>query len=100
MDIEFKFIGWNNSTEPNGKKHDKVWTAFSVNGVHYGGWGARGKSLSFKKYSSSWEQRNKIEDKELTYNKVDEFILFAMFPNFEAEVSQRLLFCVLANKVK
>lgn len=105
MDIEFEFIGWNNTTDWDGKKHDKVWTAFSINETYYAGWGARGKALSFKKYGSGFsaksQQSKKIKEKKLdSYSEVDAFLLFSIFPNFQEDVEKRLVYCTLANKVK
>jgi hypothetical protein len=101
MEIDFRFIGWDNSTEPDGKQHDKVWTAFAVNGCYYAGWGARGKALSFKSFGSDWITLHKQSRKKAkNYNEVDAFLLFSIFPNFEEVVSERLTYCVLANKIK
>lgn len=100
MELEFDFIGWDNSTDYDGKKHDKVWTAFTIGGTHYAGWGARGKALSFKKYPTKALQNLKIREKKKSYNEVDAFLLFSVFPNFQEEVEQRLVYCILANKIK
>lgn len=107
MDINFRFIGWCNETDSSGSKHDKVWTAFEVDGVYYAGWGARGKTLHFKKYGKSWsaesEQAKVMRSKRAPkgkYQEVDAFQLFAVFPFFKEDVEKYLTFGILANKIK
>lgn len=98
--IEFLFIGWNCEKE-NGVTHDKVWTAFKVGNTHYAGWGRRGKRLSFKNHGQGTNTINSVmRKKKQTYEEVDAFKLFTLFPYFTDEVGQSLTFAVLANKVK
>lgn len=101
MTINFEFIGWCNTTESDGSKHDKVWTAFEAGGSFYAGWGARGKKLSFKKHTSLYAL-NTVKRQKLQkgYNPVDAFQLFAIFPDFEETVDKMLMFATLSNKVK
>lgn len=101
MTVNFEYIGWCNTTESDGSKHDKVWTAFEAGGSYYAGWGARGKKLSFKKHDSLYEL-NKVRRKKEggDYKKVDAFQLFAIFPDFEETVDKMLMFATLSNKVK
>ena len=105
MDISFRFIGWCKEVDKaTGADHDKVWTAFEVEGVYYAGWGRRGKSLSFKKYGKGWsgenEQNTVMRKKKAKYNEVDAFQLFAVFPFFQDDVEKYLTFGILANKIK
>ena len=107
MTINFRFIGWCNQTDRDGSKHDKVWTAFEVDGVYYAGWGARGKTLQFKKYGKGWsgenEQSKVMRSKEAPkgkYSEVDAFQLFSVFPFFTEDVEKYLTFGILANKIK
>ena len=103
-DITFHFIGWCNETDPDGTKHDKVWTSFSIGDQHYAGWGKRGKAISFKDYGSSYsakrEQERVTKQKRRKYDEVDEFQLFTIFPYFKEEVEQRLVFAMLSGKIK
>lgn len=100
-EIEFLYIGWNNSTDSDGTKHDKVWAAFKAGNAYYAAWGKRGKTVSFKKHDSSYTldsvMRRKMKE---SYHEVDAFQLFSIFPHFREEVESRLLFCILANKIK
>ena len=97
-DIEFLYIGWCNKTK-NGVKSDKVWTAFRAGGNYYAGWGARDKSIRFKKHDS-WDSLKKVQrSKEKEYDEVDQFQLFSIFPYFEDEVASKLTFDIMANKV-
>ena len=100
MSIDFSFIGWCNETESDGTQHDKVWTAFNAGGSWYAGWGRRGKALSFKKHDSQFSLSQVMRKKRATYNSVDAFQLFAIFPDFEDEVDKRLMFATLCGKVK
>ena len=100
MSIEFQYIGWCNETESDGTKHDKVWTAFYAEGNWYAGWGRRGKKLSFKQHGSQFTLNQVKLKKQREYNKVDAFQLFAIFPNFEEDVSKYLVFAKLAGTVK
>ena len=107
MAIEFLFIGWCNEVDKKtGAKHDKVWCAFKAGGNYYAGWGARGKRLSFKNHGPSRWGNNVpntltevLTKKRKTYNEVDTFQLFTIFPFFEDEVDKQLMFKVLANKI-
>ena len=108
MDIEFTFIGWNNSVDSDGKKHDKVWTAFKAGDTYFAAWGARGKALSFKEYGTGWrarEEQNKVmEQKKNKKGYVDAgtdpFMMFSVFPYFKDELAKRFTFCTLTGKIK
>ena len=105
--MEFLFIGWCNGVDKRtGVKHDKVWTVFKVGDDFFAGWGARGKTLSFKNHGHNrWSKgptdalRKLMFTKEKDYKKVDAFHLFSVFPNFEDTVDKQLMFKMLANKV-
>ena len=97
-DIEFIYIGWCNRVK-NGVVSDKVWTAFKAGGTYYAGWGARGKSIRFKKHSNQWELREVMYKKQKDYVEVDTFTLFAMLPEFENQVKSKLTFDILTNSV-
>ena len=110
--IIFSFIGWcNEVNKKTGVKSDKVWTAFKAGSNYYAAWGARGKKLSFKNHGpavalSAWRYSEipdtlqvVLRDKKKKYKEVDAFQLFAIFPFFEQEVDQQLVFKMLANKI-
>ena len=103
-EIEFKFIGWVYETDADGTKHDKVWTAFKVGDSYYAAWGKRNKALGFKNYGTSWrgerEQAKVMAQKQRKYDEVDEFKLFALFPDFKEAMQTKLLFATLAGKVR
>ena len=100
-EIEFDYIGWCKGTDKKtGVEHDKVWTAFHVGDKYYAGWGRRGKALSFKKHTSSDSFDKAIRTKEKKYDEVDTFQLFSIFPYFTDEVSNRLTYCILSNKIR
>jgi len=99
-EIEFLFIGWCHETTREGTKHDKVWTAFRIGNAYYAGWGARGKTINFKKHDSQYTLEPVTRNKKKTYDEVDSFQLFSIFPFFKEEVEQQLCFCLLANKIK
>lgn len=97
--IDFKFIGWCNE-----EGHDKVWVAFTVGEKAYACWGRRDKHLSFKDYGAGWraeaDQDTVIRSKKKKYQEVDSFMLFTIFPNIEDDIEQKLMFAILADKVK
>lgn len=99
-ELEFLFIGWCKETDRDGSKHDKVWTAFKVGNTYYAGWGARGKTIAFKKHDSRHSVEAVMRKKKQKYNEVDSFQLFSVFPYFKEEVEKRLTFCLLSNKIK
>ncbi len=94
-EIEFLYIGWCNTG-----KSDKVWTAFRADSNFYAGWGARGKTINFKKHPFRKDLDKLIRTKERKYNEVDSFQLFTIFPHFTEEVESRLTFCLMTNKIK
>ena len=103
-DIDFHFIGWCIETEPNGTKHDKVWTAFSIGDRHFAAWGKRDKSLSFKEYGAGYaarrEQEKVMRQKKAKYTEVDAFNMFAVFPNFAEDVEKKFMFATLSGKIR
>lgn len=96
-DANFIFIGWVKDLNEN---TDKVWTAFSVGSSYYAAWGRRGKKLCFKKHSSSYALSMKIREQKKKYKEVDEFQLFACFPNFKEELQKQFLFKNLSGDIK
>ncbi len=96
--IEFLYIGWC-KTVKNGVHSDKVWTAFRVGEKYYAGWGARGKTIRFKKHNSLRELERVQRTKERTYSEVDSFQLFTIFPYFEGDVEKYLSYSLLTDKV-
>ena len=100
-EIVFDYIGWCKGTDKKtGVEHDKVWTAFHVNDNYYAGWGKRGSAISFKKHDSESKLYTVTRNKKRKYDKVDTFQLFSIFPYFTDEVSERLTFCILTNKIR
>jgi hypothetical protein len=107
MEAEFLFIGWCNKVDPDGSKHDKVWTAFRAGENYYAGWCARGKKPSFKNHGSGWAGKRSlgaVQTKKRApkgeYEEVDTFRLFVLFPTFKEDVEKWLTFDTLANKVR
>ncbi len=97
-ELDFLFIGWCKETK-NNVVSDKVWTAFTVGRTAYAGWGRRGKAIRFKKHESVHSLRKLIRKKRQSYNEVDAFQLFSIFPHFKDDVEKYLSFSIIANKV-
>jgi hypothetical protein len=97
--LNFTYIGWCNDTK-NGVTSDKVWASFTVNNSHYACWGARGKTVNFKKHDSAWSLGQVQRKKENEYKEVDESKLLEIWPDFYESVEMRLSFCILADKIK
>jgi len=97
-EINFEYIGWAHGLK-DGVTSDKVWVAFEAEGAWYAGWGARGKSIRFKKHQNKHELMLVKRKKAREYDEVDAFQLFAIFPNFEEETAQKLVLNILMNKV-
>jgi hypothetical protein len=97
-DIEFIYIGWCNRVK-NGTVNDKVWTAFKAGDCFYAGWGARGKTIRFKKHYDQWALKEVMYKKQKDYVEVDAFTLFSMLPDFENQVKSKLTFDILTDSV-
>lgn len=97
-EIEFIYIGWCKGLN-EGVQNDKVWTAFKAGAAYYAGWGGRGKKIRFKKHYNIYELEKVMRRKQKTYEEVDTFLLFSVFPNFEEEVSQHLVLSILTDSV-
>ena len=95
---DFIYIGWCKQVK-KGVTSDKVWTAFSVGDKFYAGWGARGKSIRFKKHDSRSSLETVMRSKKKAYNEVEAFELFTIFPYYKEDVEKFLSFSVLTNKV-
>jgi len=93
-EIEFFFIGW--CKDGNS---DKVWTAFKAGGAYYAGWGRRGKAIRFKKHITFNSLDKLIRGKKKKYDEVDEFQLFAIFPTFKDDVSEKLVMSILCDTI-
>lgn len=99
-DIDFIFVGWCKQVK-KGVTSDKVWTAFKVGDKYYAGWGARGKTIRFKRHDSRSSLETVMRQKENRggYNEVDSFQLFTIFPYFKDDVEKFLTYSLMANKV-
>jgi hypothetical protein len=114
IENEFKFIGWN--TEGNS---DKIWGYFlrpttidprvnywEMPSKEVGWnccifWGRRGKAMQFKGDITGYEL-NKLVNSKLKkgYLKIDQNKLLNIWPTFIAEAEAKLMWDVLAGKVK
>ena len=97
-EIEFIYIGWCNGMN-NGVANDKVWTAFIAGGAYYAGWGARGKSIRFKRHDSLYALNDIKYKKMKKYKEVDAFMLFSILPDFKEQVASKLTFDILSDSV-
>lgn len=115
MSIEnkFGFIGWN--TEGTS---DKIWgfffrpspenTYMNRYYPHHGEnvvvfWGRRGKAMQFKGDVYGWaleKLRDSKTDPRKGYKEIDEAKLMVIWPNFIQEAEAKLMWDVLAGKVK
>jgi len=98
MNVTFEYIGWCNEKDSKGD-HDKVWAAFKMGNSWYACWGARGKTVNFKKHDSFNSLRRVIDSKRGKYGEVSETKLLDIWPDFYDSVESRLVFCTLANKI-
>ena len=97
-EIEFLYIGWCKQVK-KGVTSDKVWTAFKVGEKYYAGWGARGKTIRFKRHDQYGALYRLIVQKKKKYNEVDHFQLFTIFPYFKDDVGKFLAYSIITNKV-
>lgn len=97
-EIEFIYIGHQCGFK-DGVTSDKVWTAFKAGGAYYAGWGARGKSIRFKKHYDQYELRQLMYKKQKNYKEVDAFMLFSILPTFKDDVASKLTFSILTDSV-
>jgi len=111
IENEFKFIGWN--TEGNS---DKIWGYFlrpSTNGrtsiwnpPDHGRnccifWGRRGKAMQFKADVVGHELDKLVQSKRKKgYLKIDQSKLLNIWPTFITEAEGKLMWDVLAGKIK
>lgn len=100
MELKWRYIGWCNETDRKGSKHDKVWASFTLGTDIYCCWGARGKTVNFKKHDSIWALEDVERSKRKKYDTVSESKILSIWPDFYDSVEQRLCFCVLANRIK
>jgi len=87
----FNFIGWVKDNHS-----DKVWVSMSCGDQHYCAWGKRGAKLQFKQHSRQ-SLRGVENQKRHRYKEVDEFQLFAIFPDFKNEAEKQLLIKILSG---
>ena len=97
-EIEFIYIGYCGGMN-DGVANDKVWTAFKAGGAYYAGWGARGKTIRFKKHYSIHELKDVMRKKQTKYKEVDAFMLFSILPTFKDDVASKLTFDILTDSV-
>ncbi len=97
-EIEFIYIGYCGGVN-DGVTNDKVWTAFKAGGAYYAGWGARGKTIRFKKHYDLYELKDVMRKKQQKYKEVDAFMLFSILPEFKEQVASKLTFDILTNSV-
>jgi hypothetical protein len=114
MTTNFGFIGWVNNPIEN---HDKIWGYFyrptdnwtktSWGGTDYGRnvvifWARRGRAMQFKADVKNWNldklQRNKENKKD--YVSITPAKLLEIWPTFIQECEEKLMWDVLAGKVK
>ena len=97
-EIEFIYIGYCGGVN-EGVTNDKVWTAFKAGGAYYAGWGARGKTIRFKKHYDRLDLIKVKQKKQTKYKEVDAFMLFSILPTFKEDVASKLTFDILTNSV-
>ena len=100
MKPEFYFIGWCCETDSKGSKHDKIWASFKLGENYYCCWGARGKTVNFKKHPRRGALDDVERSKRKKYDPVNESKLLNIWPDFYDSVDQRLFFCTLADKIR
>jgi len=110
MNTEFGFIGWcYNATE----NHDKIWGYFyrptkqwdwatkesGTNVVIF--WARRGKAMQFKADVSGYELDKLVRSKlKKDYDKISDQKFLEIWPTFIQECEEKLMWDVLAGKVK
>jgi hypothetical protein len=114
MSTEFGFIGWCNDPAAN---HDKVWGYFyrptpnwtpprwgdrndGRNVVIF--WARRGRAMQFKADTKNWELTKLQEQKQdkKDYRSISVEKLLEIWPTFIQECEAKLMWDVLAGKVK
>jgi hypothetical protein len=82
---DFGFLGWNNSAG-----HDKIWGFIKTSQGVFSFWGRRGKSLSFKEYTSVWDAEAVANKKEDSGYK-RQFNTEVLPPDFEGQLMMACL---------
>lgn len=112
MSTEFGFIGWCNDPAEN---HDKIWGYFyrptdttqsrwitkqyGWNVVVF--WARRGKAMKFKADTSGSELDKLVRSKlKKGYERITEHKFLEIWPSFIQECEEKLMWDVLAGKVK
>lgn len=99
MTINLSFVGHVYDEEHN---HDKVWVSFydTDSSSYYCAWGRRGAKLQFKRFTRLGECTMVETKKRKTYQEIDNFLLFTLFPDFEDRVKDELFLNTLAGKIR
>lgn len=103
-DFTINFFGW---CHDGG--HDKVWGFVTTSGgTLYNFWGARGKSLTFKRYEGQWGERallKKAANKTArgrssgTYREIPVDQIETVAPGFTDELAPQIVNAVLFGKL-
>jgi hypothetical protein len=99
-DVKFGWIGWCHETDKNGSDHDKIWAIVTIGNTYYACWGARGKTVNFKKHDSFSSINQVRRSKEKKYSEIREVEAVNIWPNFRDAVEERLCYCILADNIK
>lgn len=114
MSTQFGFIGWCNDPAEN---HDKVWGYFyrptpgydDPNVPHWNKpqrnivtfWARRGKAMQFKAGKENSEVHKLVRSKlGKGYDRINDRRLQEIWPSFNQECEEKLMWDVLAGKVK
>jgi len=110
MQTEFGFVGWCHDPVEN---HDKIWGYFyrptkeytwatKESGTHVVVfWARRGKAMQFKPDISGYElDKLALSKVRKGYNKISETKFLEIWPSFIQECEEKLMWDVLAGKVK
>lgn len=108
MNTEFPFIGW--CSEDN---HDKVWGYFLRDKGTWAGaskewgwncvifWARRGKAMQFKADTTGSDLQKLVRSKlNKGYDRITYRKLIEIWPNFDKECEEKLMWDILAGKVK
>jgi predicted DNA-binding WGR domain protein len=110
MNTEFGFVGWCNDPVEN---HDKIWGYFyrptkqytwstKQDGTHVVVfWARRGKAMQFKADISGYElEKLALSKVRKGYRKITEHKFLEIWPSFIEECEAKLMWDILAGKVK
>ncbi len=110
MNTEFGFVGWANDPIEN---HDKIWGYFYrptkeyswstlSNGTHVViFWARRGRAMQFKSDISGYDLDKLVNSKlKKGYDKISNQKFLEIWPSFVQECEEKLMWDVLAGKIK